>query len=158
MSPLDLGKKNFKPLIAILILLLGIWGINYYGNHYSHTEEYFKCQVMPLHVNSNGQAEETKFTWGKNFGHDPIPSTEYLQITKWFYGSDISVQLTNLIAYFSENECKINGKLLRCYSNDDSGATNLSLNLDSYKGEVATRKVYRDEKVRTYALICRPNT
>jgi len=133
-------KKYYKVILSIPMIALALWGINYYGNNYSHTEEYFKCDI-------NLQVDN------ENHFHGPT-SMEYLRISRWFYGSDISVRLQNLIAYFPYEDCKENGEILRCFSHRDSGATNLTFNLNTNEGKASIRKKSSAEIVTNYEFKC----
>ena len=139
-------KKYYKVILSIPMIALALWGINYYGNNHSHTEEYFKCLAEASTPTFKGSIE--KPPW------ENPPLAEYLHITKWFYGADISVRLQNLIAYFPSDECNKSGDTLRCFSKDDSGATNLTFNLNTNQGEVTIRRDYSKEVIKKYDLKC----
>lgn len=146
MKVLKIVNSNIKILIIVLLLGVSGWLFNYYGHHYSHTETYYECQAYELN-NENSNIEWSNIPMWEKF-------TEYVALSKWFYGLHLSVDLKNLIVYFSHDECKKDGDVLLCYSNEDNGATNLMFNLKTNQIKATIRKDYRNEVVKTYKMKC----
>ncbi|MBU3544406.1 hypothetical protein ICN49_05680 [Polynucleobacter sp. MWH-Mekk-B1] len=137
-------KKYYKVILFIPLVALALWGINYYGHNYSHSEEYLICEATSI------EGKKTLPPAGASI----LPITEYINISRWFYGSHISIRLQNLTTIFHHEECKKQDAILRCFSVGDSGATNLTFNLATNEGKATIRTKYGEVETTNYDLKC----